>query len=66
MISLSFDPVAHIRIMFWRSVAYGTEWAVEHRAGVYRALTIAPFVTVALMAFMVGRIVGALLGLVTF
>jgi hypothetical protein len=66
MTTLEFDPLASIRILFWRALASGTEWAVEHRAGVYQALTVAPFVTAALMAFMLGRIVGALLGLVSF
>jgi hypothetical protein len=58
-----FDPVDHLKVWFWRSLAYGTEWAVEHRAAVYHTLRIAPIVTAALMAFMLGRIVGALLGM---
>jgi hypothetical protein len=66
MTGMAFDPIAYVRILFWRALASGTEWAVEHRTGVYQTLTVAPFVTAALMAFMLGRIVGALLGLVSF
>jgi hypothetical protein len=59
----TLDAMAYLRIWFWRSLAHGTEWAVGHRETVYHALRIAPFVTAALLAFMLGRLVGALLGM---
>ncbi len=64
--NISFDPLAHAKILFWRSMAFGTEWAVEHRSVVYQTLRIAPIVTAALFAFMLGRLVGALLGMSAF
>jgi hypothetical protein len=66
MIFSAFDPMPILKVWFWRSLAFGTEWAVEHRATVYHALRIAPIVTAALMAFMLGRVVGALLGVAAY
>lgn len=63
---LTSDPLTLAKVLFWRSVASGTEWAVEHRSAVYQALSIAPIVTAALFAFMLGRLVGALLGMATY
>ena len=63
MNTLASDPLAFAKILFWRSMAFGTEWAVEHRTVVVKTLRIAPIVTAALFAFMLGRLVGALLGM---
>jgi hypothetical protein len=62
----TFEPLTIVKVWFWRSMAYGTEWAVQHRTTVYHALRIAPIVTAALFAFMLGRLVGALLGLAIY
>ncbi len=62
----TFDPLTYVKVLFWRSMAYGTEWAVDHRSAVYQTLRIAPIVTAAMFAFMLGRLVGALLGMATF
>lgn len=62
----TYDPLTFAKILFWRSMAYGTEWAVQHRPVVVQAVRIAPIVTAALFAFMLGRLVGALLGVAAF
>lgn len=60
------DPRELITIWFWRSVAYGTELAVRNRKLVYSAARYAPVVGAAAAAFILGRLVGAALGVALF
>lgn len=62
----SLDPKEIITIWFWRSVAYGTEVAVRNRRLVYGAARYAPVVGAAAAAFILGRVVGAALGVALF
>jgi len=50
------------RIIFWRSAALATAFALKHRQGLYQALTYAPIAIVALAAFVLGRGIGLLIG----
>ena len=49
------------QIAFWRAAAKATGFAIRHKKGLYRALTVAPVAIVALAAFILGRGVGLLL-----
>lgn len=49
------------QITFWRAAAKATGFAIRHKKGLYRALTVAPVAIVALAAFILGRGLGLLL-----
>lgn len=49
------------QIAFWRAAANATGFAIRHKKGLYKALTLAPVAIVALAAFILGRGLGLLL-----
>lgn len=49
------------QIIFWRTAARVTGYAIRHKKRLYQALTVAPVLIVALAAFIIGRGLGQLL-----
>ncbi len=50
------------QILFWRTASQLIRFALEHKHGLYKALTVAPIAIIALAAFILGRGVGLLIG----
>lgn len=49
------------RILFWRSAAYLTGFAVSNRKLVHRTLTYAPIAIGGAIAYLIGRLIGEIL-----
>jgi hypothetical protein len=50
-----------IRRAFWRTAAELTGWAVRHKDELQTSLSYAPFVLAGALAYLLGRLVGAVL-----
>ncbi|MDF1498990.1 MAG: hypothetical protein P1P76_00750 [Anaerolineales bacterium] len=57
--AISFNQI--IRLTFWRIVAWGTGKAVKNQKMVERALWVTPLALAAVLAYVLGRLVGSLL-----
>lgn len=55
------SPNQYFRLIFWRIVAWGTGKAVKNQKMVERALWLTPIALAAVLAYVLGRLVGALL-----
>jgi hypothetical protein len=55
------SPNQYFRLIFWRIVAWGTGKAVKNQKMVERALWLTPIALAAVLAYVLGRLVGSLL-----
>jgi hypothetical protein len=55
------SPNQYFRLIFWRIIAWGTGKAVKNQKMVERALWLTPIALAAVLAYVLGRLVGALL-----
>jgi hypothetical protein len=55
------SPNQYFRLIFWRIVAWGTGKAVKNQKMVERALWLTPNALAAVLAYVLGRLVGSLL-----
>jgi hypothetical protein len=51
----------HLRLIFWRLIAWGTGQAVKNQKLVERALWVTPIALAAVLAYILGRLFGSLL-----